>query len=328
MPRFSKPPIALTFLAPADRCNQSCPACIIDRVGEPTRSFELSPDDYVLIVRQILEADVPILSIAFQGYEVTLPRSWPYVEAVFEEANRHNLRKSFITNGMLLHKWTDRIQTLQPDRITVSLDGADPEINDPIRGLDGAFHATTSSLRRFIEAAPDLRERLKVTSTLFDDANADSLRRMPALLRELGIPLWSITVELHLVNGREQPAQPLPTLQRWIEPLRGAADAGGIDIQITDLFGFLGEDGTETTERKLYGANFLVRVEPAGFVRVGEEIIEAFDPENARRFHPGAQHILDVIDYRPRAERLRRQLAAARNRQPRGHRNPGDSPNA
>ena len=186
--------LSLTLLAPADRCNQACPACFITEVArEPVHRFDLSPEDYAQFVSDFVESEHDIQTVSFAGYEVTLPAAWPYVEAAFSVAIRHGLRRSFITNGMLLSKWTDRIDALDLHQITVSLDGATAAENDRLRGLPGAFGATVRSVTRFAEAAPRFRSRLVVASCLYDDANVASLEEMPRLLASLGIRGWTLS---------------------------------------------------------------------------------------------------------------------------------------
>ena len=294
-----RPPVVLTFLAPAERCNQACPGCIIDRLGEPVRSFELSPSDYAQAVEQLVGADIPILSASFQGYEVTLPKSWPYVEAVFAVAKRHGIRRSFITNGMLLDRWADRIRALEPSRIAISLDGADPVAHDRLRGLPGAFLAATRAIGRFIEAAPSFRSRLSVASTLYDEANFRSLQEMPKLLTSLGVSRWVLGFELAVRNGVEVPVQSKSTLVGWLSALQSAAAEYDLRFHINDEFGFF-QDGTKSSvlsAKGLFDPSFLLRVLPTGQVHVGSEVVREYRPRPSRLWHPDRNHISDVMGY-------------------------------
>ena len=230
-------PVVVTFLAPADRCNQWCPACILDRAGEPVSERVLEPADYTRFVQELLEDGVQIRGVGFQGYEVTLPRSWPYLQATFRFAKQNRIRRSFITNGMLLDRHINAIQELDPQRISVSLDGSDSETNDRLRGLPGAFRATTRSLSRVLEALPDMRPRFGVVSVLYDEENFQSLTQMPALLTRMGIRRWGVTVELEFTRGRGLPAQPAETLARWVSELRQAATDQNVEFLFTDEFG-------------------------------------------------------------------------------------------
>ena len=54
---YAQPPVVLTFLAPAERCNQRCPACYITEVvQEPVTRSQLQPADYARFVEEFVEA--------------------------------------------------------------------------------------------------------------------------------------------------------------------------------------------------------------------------------------------------------------------------------
>ena len=295
--------LVLTYLAPADRCNQRCPACIIDRLGEPVSEFELRPQDFAQIATELIEDGVPIRGINFQGYEVTLPRSWPYLESVFEVARCHNVRRTFITNGMLLAKHTESIIDLDPQRISVSLDGADAVTNDRLRGLSGAFAATLYNLERFLADAPQFAERLSIVSTLYDDENVESLRAMPSLVRRLGIPRWAVTLESDFKDGQQTAVHPAETIVRWASELAASAQEDGIAFQFNDEFGILGgatKSHPPLRQQRLFDPESIVRVDPAGFMRVGRELLTTWQADEKRRWQPGKRRAAEVIGYRQR----------------------------
>ena len=301
-------PVILTFLAPASRCNQRCPRCILDLGGEPVREFDLTPDDFGRFVSEFLEAGVPVHSVSFQGYEITLPESWPYLERVFEVARAAGVRRSFITNGMLLAKHVDRIVDLDPVRIAVSLDGGTPDANDAIRGLAGAFHATLRSVKRFVEAAPKYRSRVSVVSCLHKGRNYQSLLQLPARLRDLGIEHWLLGFEVGPQGARFAPLQERSELETQLGALRQAADACGLQFYVNDEFGFVSERSAQAVRaRRVFDPDFLVRLDPSGHVRVGHEVLELWREDEARRWVPGQRSAVGVMRY---WERLRRSREA------------------
>ena len=318
-----KPSVVLTFLAPADRCNQHCPKCILDIVDEPVRDFDLQPADYARFVEDFVKRDIPIRSISFQGYEVTLPSAWRYVEPVFFIAKRYGLRKGFITNGMLLHRWTDRIVALEPHRISVSLDGSSPAVNDPIRGLEGAFDATVTSIRRFLAKAPQFQPNMAVASCLYHEENYRSLLAMPRLLEDLGISRWTLGFELEVAEGRERPAHSRERLLRWSQGLQEAARARGIRVHLNDEMGFFKNDPEASNAfhslKHVHNAPFLYRVMPTGHVRVGSEILDRWDSSKARRWNPATDSAVDVVGYWNAARKWRQ----ASGRQDTTHTAPG-----
>ena len=313
--RFKNPPIVLSVLAPARQCNQRCPRCYLTEVvDEPVTRFQLDPSHYVRFIDEISAAGVPVAGVSFQGYEVTLPQSWPYLEAVFEAVRGKSMRKSFVTNGMLLHKYATRLAELNPDRISVSLDGATAEVNDRIRGLAGAFDATVSSLQRFLGEAPAFLDRVGVVSTLYDEENAASLRSMPKLLAGLGIRRWGLSFELALKGGVARPARDSATIKRWLDVLFESAEVEGIRGFANDEFRQFGGDVGRMKAHGIYDPDFLVRFDPRGFVRTGLEVLDVWDERRARRWVPGAGNILDVLDYPGKLRRWRDRQSSRRRR--------------
>ena len=305
----ARPPgVVVTLLAPATTCNQRCPRCILDLTGEPVRDFSLSPQDYARFVGRFVELGVPVRAVTFQGYEVTLPRSWPYVEEVFRLCQRHGIPRSFITNGMLLDRRADSLRELGPRRITVSLDGSSPGVHDPIRGLAGAFKATTEGIRRFSARAPGLRERLAVASTLFGEENLESLLSLPRVLRGLAIDRWMVSIETRVVEGQQRPAYALDEADHWFRALAEAASVHEIQLQINDELGHFrtpSESDPNYRLERVIEPEFLYRLYPDGSVRVGEEILEEWNSASSRRWDPATDDPLEVVDYwQSRRQRL------------------------
>lgn len=295
----------LSFLAPAERCNQKCPSCYLTEVvQEPVHRFELTPADFAHFVTQFIEAKVPVGAVMFQGYEVTLPRSWPYLEAVFDVANDSGVPTSFITNGMLLDRWADRIDALDPAAITISLDGADAETNDRLRGLTGAFDASLRSVRSFLEKVPRYRSRLSIASTLYDEDNVRSLREMPAVLQDLGVSKWQLGYELYLQHGRCAPVQTPATLVAWAETLAQAATAKGIAFYTSDEFDTLADVDTRSVPiRRLFDPDLLYRIDPLGYVRSGRSMLEVWSEDATTRWDPACDDAVTVAGYNRRGAR-------------------------
>ena len=266
-------PVVLSFLAPALRCNQRCPACVIDRAGEPVNDFSLRPADYALVIERFVDAGVPVRSVTFQGYEVTLPRSWPYLEAAFRSARSRDIPRDFITNGMLLSRWIEPIQALDPHRITVSLDGADASANDALRGIAGAFDATLGSLTKLISSLPEFAPRLAIASTLYPEANYTSLKEIPALLRALGIQRWSVGWELTMHGHHLIPSHDYETLCIELFDLKTRAEQAGIEFHASDDLGLFQEpDRSRVGARSPTKAMQLLRFDPSGHVRIGDDL--------------------------------------------------------
>ena len=303
----SPPPVSLTFLAPSHRCNQRCPRCYLTTVvDEPVQRFDLAPEDYGRFVRDFLDAGIPIVATQFQGYEVTLPESWPYVEAVFRIARERDIRRGFITNGMLLHKWSQRIRALDPGRISVSLDAATAELNDRFRGLQGAFEATISSITRFLEITPEFRDRLAIASLLRGEESFRSLLGMPSLMRRLGLRRWLVSVELErrdlgLSAERIEATRPTPEILEHLSALKDAAASH--DIAFHGSPEYEPEEPTAQLTEALY-RRFFYRLDPAGHVLIGRGAFRTWNPDELPLWQPGVQTAPETVGYPESAARV------------------------
>ena len=288
-------PISLALLAPARRCNQACPRCAITEVfREPVRRFDLGPDDYVRFVASFVDSGIALRSVGFLGYEPTLPESWPYVEAVFNYARDRGIRRSFVTNGMLLAKRTKSVLTLDPQQIAVSLDGGTAEIHDRWRGLPGAFEASLTSLRRFLDKAPRLVSRVEIASTLHDAATADSLLGLPCLLRQLGIRRWLLS--LALTRTGVAISHVTGDVRQWLAALVREAERHGVrpvavDLKDGSLFG--GIPGLQVV--KTGSLERTLRLDPSGGVRTGDALMEAYDHSRVVQWSPEDARALEAL---------------------------------
>ena len=247
------------------------------------------------MVSDLVAASVPVLAVSFQGYEVTLPASWPYVEAVFQVAMRHGIDRSFITNGMLLSRWTERVRVLEPSRISVSVDGADAKTNDALRGVRGALDATVDSVTRFLTDAPDFNDRVAIASTLYLSKNLNSLKRMPALLHKLGLRRWALSAELGVREGKKRLVDDPSDVFEALSELVHLGKKQGLSVHVNDEFGRFSRRGRTSGFVSLPRRDSIVRVEPAGYVRVGEELMRAFDPARERRYDPAHDSFAEVL---------------------------------
>lgn len=267
-------PIVLTFIAPAKRCNQHCPKCYLTQVrNEPVTNFDLDSDDYSKFVHDFHRHGYTIKTLSFQGYEVTMPDSWKYVESVFRVGKDLDIKRSFITNGMLLHRYADRIEYFDPARISISIDGADKQTNDRHRGLRGSFDVTIKSVQRFLNKAPNFADRLAVISVLYGKENFGSLMRMPKLLRSIHIKKWGIALEIERdadgrLGYRTQSEETVEALRQ----LQEAASEEEIDFFVGDEFGLLKNDeDSQLRICRIPQTLDFCRLLPSGHVYWGED---------------------------------------------------------
>lgn len=294
--------LVLTFIVPApDGCNLNCPFCYIDRRNEAAKSLDLAPEDFAAFIKQVA-AQEHVGAICLQGYEPLLPESFAYTQAILEAGKRLGIPTSLVTNGTYLERWIDDLASLQLDKITVSIDSADPATHDKARGKVGAFEDALRGLR-LAAAHPTLRPVLTLASVLMPQKH-ERLLGMPALAAELGVKHWVVTV-LNDV-GKDEIGGPVGERRRTFQDLsilKREAERYGLDFVVDDEFGRL---DPEDLERDVVDINALrirriarpsgtFRMLPTGQCSMGLDILKEVKPDTPR-WRPGAQDAFDFIE--------------------------------
>ncbi|MEZ5932859.1 MAG: radical SAM protein [Alphaproteobacteria bacterium] len=291
----------LTFITPAPNgCNLHCPFCYIDRRNEAARALDLSPADYVAFIEQVAARE-PVGAICLQGYEPLLPESFAYTRAILEAGKRLGIPTSLVTNGTFLERWVDELAALQPAKIAVSIDSADPVTHDKARGKVGAFEDAMRGLH--LAAASSLRPMLTLASILMPNRH-ERLLGMPALARDLGIEHWVVTVLSEV--GKEEIGGPVGDRRRTFADLvllKREAERHGIDFVVDDEFGTLSDEDAERDVvdinalriRRLAQPSGTFRLLPTGQCSMGLDILKEVKPDTPR-WQPGRIDAFDFIE--------------------------------
>ena len=276
----------LTFIIPAPNgCNLNCPFCYIDRRKEAARHLDLAASDYVAFIEQMAAREA-IGAICLQGYEPLLPDSFDYSRAILKAGKRLGIVTSLVTNGTHLARWVDELSALQPDKITVSIDSADPAIHDKARGKIGAFDEAMNGLR-LASKMPALRAALTLASILMPRRHK-RLLGMPALAAKLGVKRWVVTI-LNQV-GKDEIGGPVGDRRqtfRDLVALKREAERFGVDFVVDDEFGRLSEEdaGRDVNDinalriRRLASPSGVFRLLPTGQCSMGLDILREVGPE-------------------------------------------------
>lgn len=170
------------FLHILTACNLSCRHCYINPEQHGTNMLD----------RQQLESwiklfadDTKMTNIIFLGGEPTMHPDLVYG---IEVANRLGYTITVDTNGYLFHDFLDRVSPDLVDYLSFSLDGPEPQINDPIRGA-GVFDVCTANLKKAVERGFNASLIYTVSSR-----NIDHLPGMVPLLFDLGVKKFFIQV--------------------------------------------------------------------------------------------------------------------------------------
>ena len=163
------------------RCNLRCTFCQFWRTehGEELTTHEL---------KQVVDdlASLDCRKIHFTGGEPTLREDLPEIIA---HATRQGIRAALTTNGTLLTRETAYALVEAGARgITVSLDGATPELHDRLRGVKGAFKRTLNGLRLLQRAKSKLKAKTKIrVNTVLTRHNYHEYPDLLAMLGDLGV---------------------------------------------------------------------------------------------------------------------------------------------
>jgi radical SAM protein with 4Fe4S-binding SPASM domain len=208
-----------------DFCNLSCAHCLVNSSPSAGKGLDAP------VVRKVVEdaLDLGARFVAFTGGEPFFREDlFDLWDLVLEDPERTLLT---LSNGTLIKgKVLEEIKRRAGKRVElrISLDGPSAEVNDPIRGK-GSFKGAIRGIRNAVEAGC----RVTVTTSL-NGRNFESIHKMPALLRELGVSqmhvLWPFQRgrALEVIN-----ADLTPTVTQLIEGyarIQEAARAAGVQF--------------------------------------------------------------------------------------------------
>jgi MoaA/NifB/PqqE/SkfB family radical SAM enzyme len=175
------------------RCNMHCGICSFWRAPH-TRDEELDLAGVQLITDRLRPFAPLVISMA--GGEPLLRRDLPEIASLLAKDHFFTL----ITNGWFLTRpLAERLYeagTLDIHVSLESLDYADPDKHDGMRGCKGAFDRAVAALRLLREIRPDRHRRVHMMTVLMDD-NVEELDGLLRLAEEL-----DVTFELSLYSHR------------------------------------------------------------------------------------------------------------------------------
>lgn len=208
-------------------CNLACKHCYINREqhGNGTVSLSTMIDWLTLFYVPGKENN-----LIFLGGEPTLHKD---LATGIKKARQIGYSSVTVdTNGYLFHDLLDHIEP-EDAVISFSLDGPDPEVNDPLRG-EGVFDVCTAGIRKAVAKNFAVSVIYTVSSH-----NLAHLHRMPRLLKDLGVKRFFIQV----IGLRGQSAKAADKLQlsreEWLATVPAVAStaaAMGLEVIFPKVF--------------------------------------------------------------------------------------------
>ena len=223
----NRPVLRLLFWESTARCNLSCAHCRRTET-RPARADELSTAQARRLMDSAAQLGRPIF--VFSGGEPLLRGDW---ETLAHHAHRLGLPIALATNGTLIDAaLARRIAAADFERVSVSLDAAEPAGHDGIRGTPGAYRRALAG----IAALRDAGVAVQINTTVVK-ANIERLPELYDLARRLGAVALHVFLLVPVGCGMDIPPEHMPTpaqcerALQWI--VETIAAEGGIELKAT-----------------------------------------------------------------------------------------------
>jgi SynChlorMet cassette radical SAM/SPASM protein ScmF len=198
-------------------CNLRCRHCWIEpKYQEGGRSFPALNLD---LFRSIIEQAKPLglSSIKLTGGE---PLLHPQIEVILELVRAQNLSLSVETNGLLCTpELALKMANCRNPFVAVSLDGAEANTHEWVRGVEGCFEDTLNGIRNLVKAG--LRPQIIMTIMR---RNKDQMEAMVRLAESLGVGSIKFNILQPIARGERMnkageslTIEELVTLGKWVE---------------------------------------------------------------------------------------------------------------
>ena len=122
------------------KCNSNCIHCG-SSAGKP-RSDELNTRESIILVKDLKSCGYD--GVALMGGEPFLRNDW---YDVAKEIKNNNMKLTLVSNGLQIRKEISKLNHLNVDCVSLSLDGASPQVHDYLRGVQGAFDKVLDSIK-------------------------------------------------------------------------------------------------------------------------------------------------------------------------------------
>ena len=187
----------LVFYEVTQACDlvcQHCRACA-QTTADPA---ELSTSESLWLIDQLTEFPTPPMLVLTGGDP--LKRNDIFV--LIKHATKSGLDVSITPSAtpLVTRKAIERLRDAGISRMAISIDGADAETHDTMRGVAGSFDRSLEILT----TAQAVGIPTQVNTTL-SPRNVDQIERMSTLFGELGIVMWSIFFLVPVGRARHLP---------------------------------------------------------------------------------------------------------------------------
>jgi len=133
------------------------------------RENELSTDKWINICGQL--ADLGCRRVALLGGEPFLRKDW---YTIAQKVRDLDMNLIIMSNGLCVNKdIVELLQKLEPYTVSISIDGANPETHDSIRGVKGSFMKCKEAL--------ELLRKADIPTTVVTTLHKNNIKELPAM---------------------------------------------------------------------------------------------------------------------------------------------------
>ncbi len=163
------------------RCNLRCVFCRIWQLHEPDA---LTTDDVIRLLDDLAQMDCR--KVHFSGGECTLRDD---LVPLITHAAGLGMKTSLTTNGTrVTAELATALLSAGLRTVTVSLDGPEPALHDPLRGVKGAFKRTIAGIRHLHRARKALKAKVNIRlNMVLARANYQAYPELLALAHGSGV---------------------------------------------------------------------------------------------------------------------------------------------
>ncbi len=174
-----------------NQCNARCKTCLHWR-GQPDPGI-LSTGEGKALIEQLARCGV--LGLGFTGGEPLLRKD---LTELLAHARGVGLRTTLMTNGLLITERRAReLVDSGLETVFISLDAANPKLNDDLRGLNGYFHLAMSAIDNLKAMRRNGKPNIVIKTTV-SNKNVRQLVPLAALARKKGIEGFSFQLAQRL----------------------------------------------------------------------------------------------------------------------------------
>lgn len=170
------PPLRLVFWESTNACNLRCKHCRRLDTDPEAAAADLSTETALAMIDDLASMGRPIL--VFSGGEPLLRED---CFTLIARARLHGLPVALATNGSLVDaEMAERIHASGVQRVSISIDGANAETHDSLRGIPGSFDDACRALQRLRSAG--VSTQLNATITRLNAHQRDELYNLAQML--------------------------------------------------------------------------------------------------------------------------------------------------